>query len=112
MKTIAFVLACLLWPLTAYPLEAVLMWNPNTEPELAGYHVYQAERIADKTGPWTRIKTVPAPETKVTITLEQPGNYAWYITAYDNDGNETQASNMVELGKSTTLAEPTGLTKD
>ena len=67
-----------------------LAWNPNTEPDLAGYKIYEA------TSPGSygaAIATLPANATSFVATGLQPGvTYFFVITAYDTSGNESARS--------------------
>ena len=70
--------------------SVTLGWNPNTEPDLAGYKVYEA------TSPGSygaAIATLPANATSFVATGLQPGvTYFFVITAYDTSGNESARS--------------------
>jgi fibronectin type 3 domain-containing protein len=71
-----------------------LTWNANTEPDLAGYKVYQA--IASGAYPPTPIATVLKPATSYVATGLQVGTtYFFVITSYDTAGNESVPSNEV-----------------
>lgn len=76
--------------------DVTLVWDPNTEPGLAGYYVYQADRFEDKTGAWQKITPDLVTETIFLVTGLDAGNYAWMVTAVDAAGNENFVSNMVE----------------
>jgi hypothetical protein len=90
-------LAILCWAVFVEAKDVTFVWDPNTEPDVAIYTVYQADRMEDKTGPWQIIGTVNHPTVTYTTTVADVGNFAWYITATDESGNESLASNMVEL---------------
>ena len=67
-----------------------LAWNPNTEPDLAGYKIYEA-RSPGSYG--AAIATLPANATSFVATGLQPGvTYFFVITAYDTSGNESARS--------------------
>ena len=70
--------------------SVTLAWNPNTEPDLAGYKVYEA------TSPGSygaAIATLPAKATSFVVTGLQPGaTYFFVITAFDTSGNESARS--------------------
>jgi hypothetical protein len=71
-----------------------LTWNANTEPDLAGYKVYQA--TASGAYPPTPIATVLKPATSYVATGLQVGTtYFFVITSYDTAGNESAPSNEV-----------------
>lgn len=111
MKTLTLAALCLLIPFTAHAFDVTLAWDPNTETDLAGYRVYQADRMPSKTGPWTRIQTVLVPIVTTVITVPTGSNFAWYVTAYDTSGNESQASNVVERHDRQPPGRPHGLQK-
>lgn len=90
--TLSFILSTLLAPLS-YAGDAILTWNPNTEPDLAGYKVYQGT-ISGQYGAPVDVGNV----TTYALTLPKlVGNqaYFWAITAYDKTGNESGKSNEV-----------------
>ncbi|HSD54650.1 MAG TPA: fibronectin type III domain-containing protein [Burkholderiales bacterium] len=70
--------------------SVTLAWNPNTEPDLAGYKVYEA------TSPGSygaAIATLPANTTSFVVIGLQPGvTYFFVITAFDTSGNESARS--------------------
>ena len=70
--------------------SVTLAWNSNTEPDLAGYKIYEA------TSPGSygaAIATLPANTTSFRVTGLQPGaTYFFVITAYDTSGNESARS--------------------
>lgn len=80
---------------TAHAMDVVLQWDANTEPDLAGYKVYQADRDGDHTGPWAKVAEVTT--NTHTLTVPDGQNFAWLVTAFDTSGNESFVSNMVEL---------------
>jgi fibronectin type 3 domain-containing protein len=73
--------------------SATLTWDPNTDPDLASYRVYQS------TTPGvygTAIATVPAGASTYTMTgLTLGTTYYFRITAVDSTGNESLPSNEV-----------------
>lgn len=76
--------------------SARVHWNANTEPDLAGYHVYRAFA---STGPFTRVTT-----TLVTgaqwddASLPDTTSAVWYqVTASDQTGNESARSATFQL---------------
>ncbi|MEO5956720.1 MAG: fibronectin type III domain-containing protein, partial [Nitrospiraceae bacterium] len=71
--------------------QATLSWNANTEPDLAGYKVYQKTSL---TGAYTSpIITIPKGTTTYTVTgLTAPTTYYFVIKAYDTAGNESPFS--------------------
>lgn len=71
-----------------------LSWEPNTEPDLAGYIVYR-QQISSSAGP-TRLTPTPIPVPAFSDHTAQPGEtYTYTVTAIDAAGNESPASNQV-----------------
>ncbi len=65
-----------------------LYWVRNTEPDLAGYHVYVSERY---TGLYEIIGGAKVPEF-VHLGAVNGVTYYYAVTAYDFDGNESELS--------------------
>ena len=79
---------------TSQPASSVTLdWNPNTEPDLAGYKIY----VATSSGAYgAAIATEPATATSHVVTGLQPGvTYFFVITAFDTAGNESARSDEV-----------------
>lgn len=68
-----------------------LSWNPNTESDLAGYNVSydgpSSDRWSTPCGPHEHNSMGLVYNTTYTITDAAPGNYAFYVRAYDEAGN-------------------------
>lgn len=64
-----------------------LAWDPNTEPDLAKYSLYEngAKVLDIPAGTEEAVRTVPA------------GTYSWFLTASDTSLNESEPSNTVGL---------------
>jgi len=95
MKRLFFLLL-LLFPVLCFAADVTLQWDASVEPDLAGYYVYQADRIGDKTTAWQRITPDLVVETTFIVTGLDDANYAWLVTAVDTKGNQSFVSNMVE----------------
>jgi hypothetical protein len=67
-----------------------LSWQPNTEPDLAGYVVYRHE----EGGPWVRVSGATAVvEPAYHDTQVQPGHaYEYAVSAVDKGGHESARS--------------------
>jgi hypothetical protein len=91
-------------------MDVTIQWQANTEPDLAGYRLYQADRIGDHTGAWVQITEVGL-VTTCTVTVADNQNFAWLLTAYDTSDNESFVSNMVELFDRTSPHSPINLSK-
>jgi hypothetical protein len=69
-----------------------LVWEPNTESDLAGYKIYrdagsgQFERIGES-------QSAPSFSDK---TIEKSKRYRYAVTAYDKNGNESPLSEVAE----------------
>jgi hypothetical protein len=73
--------------------SATLIWNANTESDLAGYKVYRATASGAYGAP---IATLTGNVTNYVATGLQVGTtYFFVVTAYDNAGNESIVSNEV-----------------
>lgn len=83
-------------PLLVFGADVTLGWDANTEPGIAGYYVYQADRFDDKTGPWMKITPDLVTLPTFIVTGLDDNNYAWLVTAIDTKGNQSFVSNMVE----------------
>ncbi len=71
-------------------------WDANTEPDLAGYRLYQSTTSGQYTyGVTTAVKTIPVGTTTATVDVPVDGVYFWVVTAFDNGGNESGPSNEV-----------------
>jgi fibronectin type 3 domain-containing protein len=71
--------------------SVTLEWSANSEPDLAGYRVYEDSiKVAD----------VPCMGNDKACCTWTSGNLAdpheYYVTAYDNDGFESDPSNTVD----------------
>ena len=77
-----------------YGVGATLTWNANSEPDLAGYRVYQCGGL-----PCTRNSGASLLVTlgKVTsLNIGTPAEIQYYfVTAYDSANHESGASNVV-----------------
>lgn len=87
-----FAAVLVLWSSTAW--GATLTWNANSEPDLAGYRVYQCGRQ-----PCTRASGNASPlallGTGTSFNIGTPAVTQYYfITAYDSANNESSASNL------------------
>ncbi len=76
--------------------NVTLQWQPNTEPDLAGYRLYQTESPGeyDLDSPAAEI---PAGTETVTLFDLETGPHCWVLTAFDLADNESEPSNEVCL---------------
>ena len=93
----------------AFAADVTLQWDANTEPDLAGYYVYQSDRIGDKTTAWVKITQDMITVVTFTVTGLDSSNYAWMVTAVDTQGNESFVSNMVDRYDKIPPFAPSGL---
>jgi hypothetical protein len=76
-----------------------LSWEPNAEPDLAGYIVYrrQVSSTGEATGTPIRLTSAPTPAPAFSDRTAQPGlTYSYRVTAIDTAGNESPAGNEVQ----------------
>src|SRR5262249_2707303 len=70
-----------------------LVWDPDGEPDLAGYRVYRSEGD----GPWKKLvdgNTVPAYSD---ATAEKGKTYHYAVSAFDKLNNESERSPAVTI---------------
>ena len=90
VRAIAGVLV--LWSGTAW--GATLTWNANNEPDLAGYRVYQCNRLPCTPASANDSLFVTL-GTATSFNIGTPAVTQYYfITAYDLAGNESGSSNL------------------
>jgi hypothetical protein len=85
----------------AYAGDATLTWNPNSEPDLAGYIVYYGTASGQY-----GISINVGNQTNFVVTGLGLGTYFFAVTAYDTSGNESGYSN--EVSKSISDTTPPG----
>ncbi|MEO8735519.1 MAG: hypothetical protein ABI380_03170 [Edaphobacter sp.] len=76
-----------------------LSWEPNADPDLAGYMVYRQPGAPDGavTGTLTRLTSTPIAAPAFSDHTALPGQiYSYRVTAIDTSGNESPASNEVQ----------------
>ncbi|MCX7610367.1 MAG: hypothetical protein N2043_02110 [Ignavibacterium sp.] len=76
----------------AYDSKVELIWNTNTETDLAGYGVYMKE--AD--GEFTEVKDLVVGNRYVVENLTNDIQYEFYVKAKDVNGNVSEESNIVQ----------------
>jgi fibronectin type 3 domain-containing protein len=71
-----------------------LIWDPNVEPDLAGYVILRGEAPGDRLQPLT---PAPIKETRYADRTARPGvRYVYQLVAVDTTGNQSAPSNKVE----------------
>ena len=86
----AMLYALLVSHLDAFAGVAILTWDPNTEPDLAGYNVH----YGTVSGTYSVVANAGNTAT-YTVTGLGVGTYYFAVTAYDTSGNESGVSNEV-----------------
>jgi hypothetical protein len=71
--------------------QVELEWDPNTEPELAGYKVYWGT----SSGNYASSKDVGKTTACIVTGLDEGKTYYFAATAYDGDNNESDYSNQI-----------------
>ncbi len=75
-----------------------LTWDLNTELDLAGYHIFMNNTIADPTGPFHRIHTIVGSTTQYVVTnLYEFTQYYFTVVAFDEVPNNSSFSNVVSV---------------
>jgi hypothetical protein len=83
--------------LTTNNLAIDLSWQPNSEPDLAGYIVYRHQLPAPNSTAPTRLTPTPLPGPAYRDITAIPGQtYAYSVTAIDTSGNESKPSPEVQ----------------
>lgn len=72
-----------------------LQWDPNTEPDLAGYKVYYSEGTLSPAG--ATIIDVRNQTTATIPNLDLTKKYSFAVTAYNTSGLESGYSNIVTV---------------
>lgn len=74
--------------------EVDLIWNPNTEPDLAGYNIYRSTAGQKPVKLNTELLRSPLYHD----TSATPGHrYTYHVTAVDTNGNESASSEEVRV---------------
>ena len=98
---ITVLLACFVTFNCVYAKDVTLQWNPNTEPDLAGYEVYY--KTGSSGSPYTGTGAVEGNSpvdvgNTTTYTLHGLADgvtYFFAVKAYDTQGNHSDYSNEV-----------------
>lgn len=90
--------------------EIKLVWNKNTEKDLAGYHLYRSPNV-DLLSAYELITDTTATQY-LDVGLDYDTTYYYRISAYDNDNNESDTSSAIyySTGNSDPPDPPTGFT--
>ena len=108
MKKLLTILAILAIAGIAQAATINVSWNPNTEPDLAGYKLYHGTASGQYSEP---VDVGNVTGHVMEITPEHGATYYFALTAYDTSGNESgysdEASCFVPDGRAP--EKPTGL---
>lgn len=96
MKKI-IILIILLVTVSAYalPVNITFMWDKNTEPDLAGYNLYQSSQSGDYSSDPSAVIIGDANQYTYQVEMESGIALYWVLTAFDTSGNESGYSNEV-----------------
>ena len=92
-------LSVLLW--SSIAMSATLTWDANSEPDLAGYRVYQCGLTPCGPGSGNLLATL-GKVTSYSIGTPSVTQY-YYVTAYDFANNESAASNVLNFTSASSL---------
>jgi hypothetical protein len=86
-----------------YAHGAILTWRKSLEMDLRGYNIY---RSIDSLTNFSRLNTLPSPDTLWVDTLGMAWPRFYYLTAVDSAGNESAHSDTVVLGPVVSVGDP------
>jgi hypothetical protein len=93
----------MLWvaaPVWAGTYTAKVRWQPSTDPTVAGYHVYTRMLTGSYGTPQDAGNPTPAADGTMSCLvtgLDSAVGYAFAVTAYESNGNESAFSNELTL---------------
>lgn len=92
-RSVALVVVTVFWH--AVSLGATLLWNANTEPDLAGYRIYRCSQLpCTKRSAGASLLTTVG-RTTTSFNIGTPAVVQYYVvTAFDTAGNESNESNI------------------
>jgi fibronectin type 3 domain-containing protein len=83
-----------------------LVWDPNSEPDLAGYKIYSSRTDG---GPYALLADVGnVTEYEMDMAGETDGTIYYVATAYDERDNESDYSNQADYMVDHTAPQPPG----
>jgi hypothetical protein len=86
----------------AYSFQLALAWDPNTDPDIAGYKIYYGKISRNYT-----FEVDVGKYESVTISGLVPGKtYYFAVTAYDLSGNESDFSDEISYSGSAQKSMP------
>lgn len=69
------------------------VWDKNSEPDLAGYKLYQRDQTSD----FYKVADIMSDSNRYMLDTNISTVNYWVITAYDESGNESDFSNEVSF---------------
>jgi len=96
-RLLLLILLLLLLAAPASAIDLKLAWNPNAEPDLAGYRIYRSTAIG---GPYEQIgqaSVTPEPGFTWPVPPLTEATMYFVVTAYDTAGNESGYSNEASI---------------
>ena len=111
---IGFAFLVLFQPASSWALEVNLSWDPNEEPNVAGYKLYYRAASPDlPLDGWEAVEgdspVDVGDETSISLHLPDDGQvYYFAVTAYDTSGYESSYSNIVASEWVPALLDPIG----
>lgn len=104
MRGLSITLLLMIWIAgNCHASDVILQWDPNTEPDLAGYRIYykanSAELPFDGAGAVEGVAPIDvANQTTATVRGLDPGtDYYFAVTAYNASGMESSYSEIIAL---------------
>ncbi len=92
-RSVMLVVVTVFWH--AVSLGATLLWNANTEPDLAGYHIYRCSQLPCTKGSVGAFLLTTVGRTTTSFNIGTPAVVQHYVvTAFDTAGNESSESNI------------------
>lgn len=92
-RSVMLVVAAVFWH--AVSSGATLLWNPNTEPDLAGYNIYRCGQLPCTKGSAGAALLTTVGRTTTSFNIGTPAVVQYYVvTAFDLAGNESSESNV------------------
>jgi hypothetical protein len=79
----------------AWAAQITLAWDPNTEPDIAGYKLYIGYSPNLSKDNYSFFKIVVGNQTQTSYTVTDGITYYFTLTAYNEKGYESAISNIV-----------------
>jgi len=106
--TLISIVLIVAWACIAMAAEVTFTWDANTEPDLAGYQLYQSDASGDYIfGGGNHVFSIQAGIETCVLDVSEGGWY-WVLTAFDTSGNESGPSNECSKYIDETAPSPPG----